>query len=97
MKLQQKILWRKCIFPDLIYKDGLLILMFPALKYIFGIWSEVWLNPFGSCNPNLVSSDEFEGCIFPTVKSIFFGNISLLKSNFYFQGTVIYVQYGLYI
>jgi hypothetical protein len=32
--------------------------------------------------------------IFPTVKSIFFRNIYFLKSNSYFQGTVMYVQYG---
>jgi hypothetical protein len=79
MKLQQKILWRKFLFPDLICKVGLLNLMFSFLKYIFGIRSEVWLNPFGSCNSNLVSSDEFEGFIFPIVKSIFFGNIYFLK------------------
>jgi hypothetical protein len=31
------LLWRRFIFPDLIYKDGPLNMIIPIVKYIFGI------------------------------------------------------------
>ncbi len=53
--------------------------------YIFGIWHEVWLITYGSCNPKLVQSDEFPRYNFLNVKpNKLVGNIYFLIHFFIF-------------
>jgi hypothetical protein len=93
----RNLLEERFIFPDSNYKDGTLNLLFPILNYIFGIWKwgmaksmvlyHVLQIPFRVMN--------FSGYIFTTVKCKYLSwNHYFLKSNSYYQGRVLYVQYG---
>ncbi len=70
------------------------ICYFCFLKYIFDHWEGCLANSFRDhIKPRVIN---FFGNMFPTVKTvkILFWNIYSLKSNCYFQGTVMSVQCG---